>query len=66
MKDKKDLDKKELEKVTGGDYGRQWNISEFRQDYSTGNPTTPNDTQFKPEDVGVGSDFMNGNNNQNT
>ncbi|GEM_PF-4400062 len=66
MTDKKHLNKEELEKVSGGDYGRQWKISGFRQDYSKNNKASndsavPNDTQFKPEDVGAGSDFMNSN-----
>lgn len=63
MSEKKKLDKKELDKVTGGDYGRSWNISTFRQDYATNNvtpneTTNPSDTQFKPEDVGVNSDLL--------
>ncbi len=63
MTNKKDLNQKELDKVSGGDYGRQWDIEQFRQDYSTGN-TVPTDSaetdgaQFKPANAGTDSAFM--------
>jgi len=65
MSEKKKLNKEQLDNVTGGDYGRQWKIDTFRQDYSTNNTETPdtnsNNQQSSPENNGVYSDFMSGN-----
>jgi len=58
MLNKKDLNKKDLEKVTGGDYGRQWDLTKVANSTTPTDSTNPIDTQFKPEDVGADSDLL--------